>query len=199
MRWRLNEVLGILLVALAVGQVQAAELGIARQKSAVFAGGCFWCMESEFESEKGVISTVAGYTGGKEVSPTYEQVSSGKTGHREAIEVVYDPDVINYARLLEIFWSNVDPLDAEGQFCDKGEQYKAGIYVANDAERAAAKLSADNMAKKLGKPVVTDIMTRGPFYTAEDYHQDFYKKSADKYWKYRAGCGRDKRLEELMK
>lgn len=177
----------------------AADLGIAKQKTAVFAGGCFWCMQSEFDSEKGVAKTTVGYTGGKMANPTYEQVSSGTSGHREAIEVSYDPEVVTYPRLLEIFWSNVDPLDAKGQFCDKGEQYKAGIYVTGDEERAAAQASAMEVSKKLGKPVVTDIMTRGPFYTAEAYHQDYYKKSAGKYARYRAGCGRDERLEELKK
>lgn len=166
-------------------------------KTAVFAGGCFWCMQSEFDSEPGVRKTVVGYSGGTEANPTYEQVSSGTTGHREAIEVTYNPQKVSYARLLEIFWSNIDPLDATGQFCDKGEQYKAGIFVATEAERAEAELSAKNVSKKLGQPVVTDILTRAPFYTAEDYHQDYYKKSAQRYAQYRQGCGRDARLEKL--
>lgn len=174
-------------------------LAVEKMKTAVFAGGCFWCMQSEFDSEKGVKLTTVGYTGGTMPNPTYEQVSTGTSGHREAIQVTYDPEVVSYARLLEIFWSNVDPLDAKGQFCDKGEQYKAGIYVAGDEEKAAATLSAAKESKRLGQPVVTDIMVRGPFYTAEKYHQDYYKKSAARYSMYRAGCGRDKRLEELKK
>lgn len=166
-------------------------------KTAIFAGGCFWCMQSEFDSEPGVLSTTVGYSGGTEVNPTYEQVSSGRTGHRESIQVTYNPQVVTYPRLLEIFWSNIDPLDAKGQFCDKGEHYKAGIFVANDEERAAAQLSAAQISKKLGQPVVTDILTRAPFYTAEEYHQDYYKKSAQRYAQYRAGCGRDARLQQL--
>ncbi|PZP38824.1 MAG: peptide-methionine (S)-S-oxide reductase [Pseudomonas fluorescens] len=166
-------------------------------KTAVFAGGCFWCMQSEFDSEKGVLETTVGYTGGTKPNPTYEEVSTGKSGHREAIQVTYDPHIVTYPRLLEIFWSNVDPLDAKGQFCDKGEQYKAGIYVEGDEERAAAQASAVTISKKLKQPVVTDILTRAPFYTAEEYHQDYYKKSAARYAQYRAGCGRDQRLEQL--
>lgn len=168
-------------------------------KTAVFAGGCFWCMQSEFDSEPGVLNTTVGYSGGTEVNPTYEQVSSGRTGHRESIQVTYNPQIVTYPRLLDIFWSNIDPLDATGQFCDKGEHYKAGIFVENDEERAAAQLSAAQISKKLGQPVVTDILTRAPFYTAEEYHQDYYKKSAQRYAQYRAGCGRDRRLQQLEK
>lgn len=170
---------------------------MAGTKTAVFAGGCFWCMQSEFDSEKGVLKTTVGFSGGTMVSPTYELVSSGTTGHREAIEVTYDPHIVAYPRLLEIFWSNIDPLDATGQFCDKGSQYKAGIFVANDEERAAAQASAMEVSKKLKQPVVTDILTRAPFYSAEEHHQEYYKKSALQYQLYRAGCGRDARLDEL--
>jgi peptide-methionine (S)-S-oxide reductase len=166
-------------------------------KTAVFAGGCFWCMQSEFDSENGVLKTVVGYTGGPKETASYDDVSSGKSGHREAIEITYNPNVVGYPRLLEIFWSNVDPLDAKGQFCDKGEQYKAAVYVAGDEERVAAQRSAFELGKRLGQPVVTDILERKPFYTAEAYHQDYYKHSAERYAKYRAGCGRDERLEQL--
>ena len=199
--WDYRVIGGALLLALVVtAQVfAAANVVPAKMKTAVFAGGCFWCMQSEFDSEKGVKQTMAGYSGGTKVNPTYEEVSSGTTGHREAIQVTYDPEVVSYGRLLEIFWSNVDPLDAKGQFCDKGEQYKAAIFVGDDKEKAAAELSAANESKRLGQPVVTDILTRAPFYSAEAYHQEYYKKSADKYWKYRQACGRDERLEELMK
>lgn len=193
MAWRLK--LGVLVAVMAV----VAGHAVAVEKTAVFAGGCFWCMQSEFDDQKGVVKTTVGYTGGTKANPTYEEVSTGKSGHREAIMVTYDAEVVGYPRLLEIFWSNVDPLDAKGQFCDKGEQYKAGIYVADDAERAAAKASAAAESKRLGQAVVTDIMVRAPFYTAEAYHQEYYKKSADRYMQYRAGCGRDQRLEELMK
>lgn len=166
-------------------------------KTAIFAGGCFWCMQSEFASEKGVLNTVVGYSGGTLKNPSYEQVSSGQTGHREAIEVTYDPTQVDYPRLLEIFWSNIDPLDATGQFCDKGEQYKAAIFTADAAEKQAAEASAKALSIKLNQRVVTDILPRQPFYTAEEYHQDFYKKSAARYATYRAGCGRDKRLNYL--
>lgn len=170
---------------------------MAEQKTAVFAGGCFWCMQSEFGSEPGVISTTVGYTGGHVENPSYDEVSRGDTGHREAIEVRYNADVVDYNRLLEIFWSNIDPLDATGQFCDKGEQYKAAIFTDGMHERELAERSAAALSRHLGKPVVTDILPRSEFYTAEEYHQDYYKKSAAAYAKYRAGCGRDQRLEEL--
>lgn len=168
-------------------------------KTAVFAGGCFWCMQSEFDSEPGVVSTTVGFTGGKVGNPTYEQVSTGTTGHREAIEVAYDPAKVTYKRLLEIFWGNIDPLDATGQFCDKGEQYKAAVFVADKAEWKAAEDSAAAVAKTLGQPVVTDILPKAKFWPAEGYHQEYYKKSALNYQLYRAGCGRDKRLELLRK
>jgi peptide-methionine (S)-S-oxide reductase len=174
-------------------------MAMAETKTAVFAGGCFWCMQSEFDSQAGVSNTVVGYTGGTLKDPTYEQVSSGVTGHREAIEVTYDPAKVGYKRLLEIFWSNIDPLDATGQFCDKGEQYKAAVFVADKDEWKEAEDSAAAVAKKLGQPVVTDILPRKPFYTAEAYHQEYYRKSALRYQLYRAGCGRDKRLELLKK
>lgn len=178
------------------GEVMAVDKTDAT-RTAVFAGGCFWCMQSEFDSEKGVLKTTVGYTGGHVQNPSYEEVSGGKTGHREAIEVSYDPAVVSYVRLLEIFWSNIDPLDATGQFCDKGEQYKAAVFVADEGEKRAAEGSAAALSKKLGQAVVTDILPRAPFYSGEEYHQDYYRKSAARYAAYRAGCGRDKRLEQL--
>lgn len=174
------------------GTAEAAE-----KKTAVFAGGCFWCMESDFEHEKGVEKAVSGYSGGTTMNPTYEEVTSGDTGHLEAVEVTYDPEVIGYDKLLEIFWQNVDPFDAEGQFCDKGSQYRAAIFYASDAEKAAAESSQKAIEKKFGKPVATLILPAAPFYAAEDYHQDYKEKNALRYEMYRRGCGRDDRLRSL--
>jgi len=168
-------------------------------KKAVFAGGCFWCMQGEFQSLKGVKNTLVGYSGGTEANPTYEQVSSGTTGHREALEVVYDPAQVGYEKLLEVFWSNVDPLDATGQFCDQGPQYKSGIFVADSAERTAAEASKAALAKSLGEPVLTDILPAAQFWPAEEYHQNYHAKNPFKYKLYRTGCGRDGRLKELEK
>lgn len=164
---------------------------------AVFAGGCFWCMESEFDSQAGVISVTSGYMGGSAETATYKQVSTGRTGHLEVVEVVFDPAQVNYDTLLKIFWSNVDPLDAEGQFCDKGSQYAAGIFYHGDGQKEAAEASLAAVEKKLGKKVATFIIAATPFYAAEEYHQEYYKKNAFSYKTYRIGCGRDRRLEAV--
>lgn len=164
---------------------------------AIFAGGCFWCMEPQFANIPGVKHVRSGYTGGKVVNPTYEQVSEGGTGHVEAIEVVYDPTQVSYQKLLNIFWDNIDPFDPEGQFCDKGSQYHAGIFTDSDEQKKLAEASREAIAKKFGKPVATVIKPADTFYPAEDYHQEFYIKSKDHYKRYRNGCGRDARLEEL--
>jgi peptide-methionine (S)-S-oxide reductase len=171
----------------------------AATRTAVFAGGCFWCMQSEFDDQKGVVKTVVGFTGGHLPKPTYEQVSAGGTGHFEAIEVLYDPAVVTYDRLLEIYWGNVDPLDATGQFCDQGAQYRSAIFVADPLERRAAEASKAALAKKLGAAVVTDILPRQTFWPAEEYHQEYYKKNPIRYRVYRSGCGRDARLGEVRK
>jgi peptide-methionine (S)-S-oxide reductase len=173
-----------------------AKAGMAR---ATFAGGCFWCMEPPFEKLKGVVSVTSGYTGGPEKNPTYEQVSNHATGHAEAVEIVYDPKVVTYPRLLEVFWHNVDPTTADRQFCDTGRQYRTGIFVHDAEQRRQAEESKKGIeqTKKFPGPVLTAIETAGPFYAAEDYHQDFYKKSPVRYYSYRAGCGRDKRLKDL--
>lgn len=166
---------------------------------AVFAGGCFWCMESEFESAEGVISVVSGYTGGQTRDPSYYEVGSGKTGHAEAVEVIYDPSVISYESLLSIFWSNIDPTDAGGQFADRGSQYRSEIFVLNAAQRSAAETSKAEKEKKLGKPVHTRISEAGTFYPAEDYHQDYAKNNPVHYNAYKYGSGRVSRLKELNK
>lgn len=168
-------------------------------KKATFAGGCFWCMEAEFEGIDGVSDVISGYTGGHTENPTYEQVSGGGTGHLEAIEITYDPAKVKYEKLLEVFWDNVDPLDDKGQFCDKGSQYLAGILTHDEKQAALAKQTRDEVQKKYDVPVATIIREATKFWPAEDYHQQYYIKSKDRYKRYRAGCGRDARLEDLKK
>ena len=165
--------------------------------SAVFAGGCFWCTESDFEKVDGVIEAVSGYTGGRMENPTYKQVSAGGTGHIEAIKVVYDPAKISYSQLLDVLWRHIDPTDAGGQFVDRGDQYRSAIFYANDEERQMAEASKKALAAsgRFDRPVVTDILPLGAFYDAEDYHQDYYKKNSLRYNWYRSGSGRDRFLE----
>lgn len=166
-------------------------------RTAVFAGGCFWCMEPPFEKLNGVSSVVSGYIGGSVRNPTYEQVSAGRTGHTEAVEITYDPAKVTYAQLLDIFWHNIDPLTANAQFCDHGPQYRSEIFPANAEERAAAESSKRAIAAKLKRPVVTEITDASTFFPAEEYHQDYYKKNPVRYKFYRTSCGRDSRLKEL--
>jgi peptide-methionine (S)-S-oxide reductase len=167
--------------------------------TAVFAGGCFWCVEAAFDKVDGVLSTTSGYTGGIKVNPTYEQVSAGRTGHYESLKVEYDPARVGYEKLLDVFWRNIDPVDATGQFCDKGPQYRSAIFVANDNERALAEASKAALDKshKLPGPIVTAILPATTFYPAEEYHQDYYLKNPAHYKFYRWSCGRDNRLEQL--
>ncbi|MEM8960607.1 MAG: peptide-methionine (S)-S-oxide reductase MsrA [Acidobacteriota bacterium] len=166
---------------------------------ATFAGGCFWCMEPPFDKIDGVISTTSGYIGGKEVEPTYKEVAYGRTGHTEAVEIVFDPSVVSYERLLEVFWVNIDPTVQDRQFCDRGSQYRTGIFVHGDEQRASAEASKTKIeeTKTFELPVLTPIETAGPFYPAEEYHQDFYEKNPQRYYSYRRGCGRDARLRQL--
>ncbi|HYG87301.1 MAG TPA: peptide-methionine (S)-S-oxide reductase MsrA [Azospirillum sp.] len=166
-------------------------------KTAVFAGGCFWCMEPPFDKLDGVVATVSGYTGGMAPNPTYEQVSAGRTGHYEAVQVRYDPKKVTYDTLLEVYWRQVDPFDSSGQFCDRGKQYTTAIFAATDQERHLAEASKESIAKRLGKPVVTPVLPAATFFPAEDYHQDYYKKNPLRYNYYRFTCGRDKRLEQV--
>jgi peptide-methionine (S)-S-oxide reductase len=172
----------------------AAQAG---QATAVFAGGCFWCLESDMDKVKGVLSTTSGYTGGTVANPTYEQVSAGKTGHTEAVKVVYDPSVVSYKELLHVFWRNIDPLTANAQFCDHGTQYRAAIFYGNDEEKRAAEASKAELAGRFPQPIVTQVAPASTFYPAEDYHQDYYKKNPVKYKFYRTTCGRDRRLQEV--
>ncbi len=167
------------------------------QAEAVFAGGCFWCMEGPFDKVPGVLETWSGYTGGSERGATYKEVSYGRTSHLEALRVIYDPSKVKYVELLEIFWRNIDPTQDDGQFCDKGPHYRSAIFTSDVAEVAAAKASRQVVAEKLNKPVVTEIRPMSDFWLAEDYHQDFYQKNPAHYLRYRTGCGRDRRLEQL--
>jgi peptide methionine sulfoxide reductase msrA/msrB len=166
-------------------------------KTAIFAGGCFWCTEADFEKVNGVIEVISGYTGGTVVDPTYEEVSDGGTGHVEAIKVIYDPDKITYEELLDVFWRHVDPTDAGGQFVDRGSQYRSAIFYQNEEERALAEKTKKALddSGQFEKAVVTDILPLGKFYKAEEYHQDYYKKNPLRYKWYRSGSGRDKFLE----
>ncbi|MEA2236726.1 MAG: peptide-methionine (S)-S-oxide reductase [Thermoanaerobaculia bacterium] len=168
-----------------------------QRAKATFAGGCFWCMEPPFERLKGVLSVTSGYTGGRVDRPTYEAVSAGYTGHREAVEIVYDPALISYQKLLDVYWHNVDPFDRSGQFCDKGEQYRTAIFVHDAGQRRLAEASKQAVGVKFHEDVVTDILPAGPFFAAEDYHQDYYKKNPLRYKFYRFNCGRDQRLKEV--
>jgi peptide-methionine (S)-S-oxide reductase len=168
-------------------------------ETATFAGGCFWCMEGPFDALDGVISTTAGYTGGAQPNPTYEQVSAGGTGHAESVQVTYDPQRVTYEKLLEVFWHNIDPTVVDQQFCDHGNQYRTAIFYHNDAQKQAAEasLAALTESKPFKEPIKTGLVKAGPFYAAEDYHQDYYKKNPLRYKFYRYNCGRDQRLTEL--
>ncbi len=167
------------------------------QAEAIFAGGCFWCMEKPFDKIGGVVSTTSGYTGGPEEGPTYQAVSSHATGHYEALRVVYDPKTVDYDRLLEVFWHNIDPTQGNGQFCDRGHQYQSAIFTSDPKELKKAEATKEAAAAELGKTVVTEILPAATFWVAEDYHQDFYKKSPAHYNRYRTGCGRDRVLQSL--
>jgi peptide-methionine (S)-S-oxide reductase len=173
-----------------------APAGLAK---ATFAGGCFWCVESDFDKVRGVKSTTSGYIGGKVANPSYEQVSSKTTGHTEAVEVVYDPKIVSYAQLVEYFWRTIDPTTKDRQFCDAGTPYRTGIFVQDAAQLAVARASLEKLekTKPFKEAIVTEISMAGPFYAAEDYHQDYYLKNPLRYKYYRNGCGRDARLQQL--
>jgi methionine-S-sulfoxide reductase len=187
---------GVLLAGALAGPSAAAP---ARTERAVFAGGCFWCMETAFEGLPGVLSAVSGYTGGHTKNPTYEEVCSHTTGHLEAVEVTFDPAKISYAQLLERYWHSIDPTQADGQFCDIGDSYQSAIFVNGAEQRRLAEASKQALerSKVLQAPIVTPIRPLDVFYRAEEYHQDFYRKNPLRYRTYRAGCGRDQRLQQL--
>jgi peptide-methionine (S)-S-oxide reductase len=177
---------------------QPAATAPAAATTAIFASGCFWCTEADFDKVSGVISTTSGYVGGTVVNPTYEQVVSGTTGHAEAVEVVFDPSKVSYQQLLDVFWRTHDPLAKNRQFCDRGEQYRAGVFYLDDQQRKLAEASKQAAQAKFAPRLVhTEVTKAGPFYKAEDYHQDYYRKNPVRYAYYRYNCGRDQRLEEV--
>jgi peptide-methionine (S)-S-oxide reductase len=189
-----------ILIAAATGAVVAQPRTAFGQTTAMvtFAGGCFWCVEADFDKVPGVISTTPGYTGGKVLNPTYSQVSAGNTGHTEAVEIVYDPSKISYQKLLDVFWRNHDPLAKDRQFCDRGDHYRPAIFHHNEEQRKLAEASKQAVQAKFApRQVHTEIVKASVFYKAEDYHQDYYEKNPVRYKFYRFNCGRDQRLEEL--
>lgn len=189
--WMTGPGFGLLLAVAAVSPSFGA------QATAIFAGGCFWCTEADFDKVPGVISTTSGYIGGKTANPTYKAVSAGGTGHAEAVKIVYDPAKVTYRQLVAHYWRTVDPTVKDRQFCDTGDQYRTAIFVASTTERSVAEETKQQVAAKLKTTIHTEIADAGTFYPAEDYHQDFHTKNPAKYKFYRWNCGRDQRLEQL--
>jgi peptide-methionine (S)-S-oxide reductase len=191
---RLLATFAFLMAALGLGFAQSAP----KTETATFAGGCFWCTEADFDKVPGVISTTSGFIGGKVVNPSYQQVTTGTTGHTEAVEIMFDPSKVTYQLLLEIFWRNHDPLAKDRQFCDRGNMYRPGIFFHNEQQRALAEASKKQVQSRFAPRMVqTEITKASTFYKAEDYHQDFHEKNPVRYKLYRFNCGRDQRLEEL--
>jgi methionine-S-sulfoxide reductase len=189
----------VLLLAVAAASVNAAEPTATETKKAIFAGGCFWCMQPPYDNAKGVVKTVVGYTGGSADDATYEKVSAHRTQHRESIEVTYDPTQITYDQLLDIFWRNINPTQADGQFHDIGLSYQAAIFYGNDDEKKAAEASKEKLGKsgKFARPIVTEILPAKPFFPAEEYHQKYYLKNRADYDLYHIGSGRVSFLEKI--
>jgi peptide-methionine (S)-S-oxide reductase len=175
----------------------AAQSPSGKAETAIFAGGCFWCVEEAFEKVPGVSSAVSGYTGGTVANPTYEQVASKATGHAEAVQVTFDPAKVSYQQLVDWFWHNIDPVDAKGQFCDKGSPYRSAIYYQGEAQKKVAEASKEALKGRFKQPIATEITAASAFYPAEDYHQDYYKKNSLRYQYYKYGCGRAQRLEQI--
>ncbi len=196
---RLASLIGATVAAVTLLLAGAGPAAAAGTAKATFAGGCFWCVESDFDKVDGVISTTSGYIGGTVANPTYEQVSKKWTGHAEAVEIVYDPGKVTYEKLLEFYWRSIDPTTKDRQFCDSGSPYRTAIFAHDAAQLKAAQasLAALEKTKPFPEPIVTQIVQAGPFYPAEDYHQDYYKKNPIRYKYYRTSCGRDARLKEL--
>ena len=198
MRSLLLLVAGLVYCTLAIAPRESTAAA-AKLEKATFAGGCFWCMEAPFDQLEGVVSVTSGYTGGSLKNPTYQQVSAGRSGHAEAVQIVFDPARISYSRLLTIFWHNIDPTVKDRQFCDSGHQYRSGIFYHSEQQRRAALQSraALDRTKSFRGPIVTEIVAAAEFYPAEEYHQHYYKKNPLRYSYYRSSCGRDRRLKEL--
>lgn len=194
MKNQLLHVVTVLALLLVVAPSQAAQ-----SETAIFAGGCFWCTESDFDKVPGVVSTTSGYIGGQKKNPTYQEVSAGGSGHAEAVKVVYDPAQVTYAQLLEKFWRSIDPTTPDAQFCDHGHQYRSAIFYLNDEQRRQAEASKAALEKNkpFKEPIVTEIATATTFYPAEQYHQNYHDRNSVRYNYYRWSCGRDQRLEEL--
>ncbi len=190
---------GRIVFAASMGLAAGAAPAQPATAKATFAGGCFWCVEADFDKVPGVLSTTSGYTGGQAPNPSYDQVSSKATGHAEAVEIVYDPARVSYETLLQKFWRSIDPTTKDRQFCDVGSPYRTAIFTHGPAQAAAAAASLATLAKSkpFKEPIVTTIESAGPFYPAESYHQDYYRKNPVRYAYYRASCGRDVRLEQL--
>jgi peptide methionine sulfoxide reductase msrA/msrB len=188
----------ILVIAIAAFMFAPGVSGAAQYNTATFAGGCFWCMEPPFDKLEGVLEVVSGYTGGQKENPTYKEVSSGTTGHLEAIQITYDPAKISYGRLLGVFWMQIDPTDAGGQFVDRGAQYRSAIFYHDAKQKALAEKSRDELQRTgpFKKPIVTEILPAGKFYPAEEYHQHYYKKNPIRYKFYRYNSGRDQFLKK---
>ncbi|MBJ95845.1 MAG: peptide-methionine (S)-S-oxide reductase [Rickettsiales bacterium] len=179
------------------GAPPTAQAEAASLDKAIFAGGCFWCVEAAFEKLPGVIGADSGYIGGKVPEPSYQQVAGGQTQHAEAVQVIFDPNRISYRQLVEVFWRNIDPFQADGQFCDRGQQYRSEIFVRNAAQRKVAEQTLQQIQERFSRAVATKITEAETFWRAEEYHQDFYRKSPARYYSYRLGCGRDRRLKQL--
>jgi peptide-methionine (S)-S-oxide reductase len=193
----LNQLMKRTLIVLAVLVLLLGAAPARQLSKATFAGGCFWCMETAFEGRKGVISVTSGYTGGRVDKPTYEEVSAGYTGHREAVEIVFDPALVSYQTLLNVYWHNVDPFDNSGQFCDHGGQYRSAIFVHDAEQKRLAEATKEAVGVRFHRDVFTDILPASQFFPAEEYHQDYYKKNPLRYKFYRFNCGRDQRLKEI--
>ncbi len=185
------------LAMLAGAAAQGPPAEPAKTAIAIFAGGCFWCVEADFDKVAGVLGTTSGYTDGRTANPTYEEVSHGNTGHAEAVEIAFDPAKVSYRKLLDVFWHNIDPLAKDRQFCDHGSQYRSAIFYRDDEQRRLAEASKAAVQARFQQPVQTEIVAAGPFYKAEEYHQDYHLKNPLRYKFYRYHCGRDARLEEL--